>query len=382
MAASGIDVASAAAKQRTARQQWFRVHSWLGLKLCVFMAFITFTGALATVSQEIDWLLNPEMRVSAPASGQRLSAGAMLDGALASAHEGRIVSMRLRGERWFAAELLLITPWNERVRLWVDPYTGELTGSTGWFNVQRFLRQIHRHLMMPTQIGVPLVSMLGIVLLLSMISGLVVYKRFWRGFLNGPRWHKKARVWLGDLHRLTGLWSLWFVALMAVTSVWYLVESLGGNAAAVPRPAGEGVGSPGHEQVVDGATLDRAWRAAERRRPGLVVRRIVMPSATQPAFAFQGQGSTVLVRDRANAVWVDGTGAIVGDFHGETLTLHQRISEAADPLHFGTWAGENTVGLFVKLVWFVAGLAMVSLSLGGIAIYGSRVVANEKRGRR
>lgn len=348
----------------------------MGLKLCVFMAFVTLTGALATLAQEIDWLFNPEMRVSAPQGAERLSPGTILDAALTAAPSGSVVNLRLRGESWFAAELTLITPWNERVRLWVDPYTGAYQGTTSWFNVQRFLRQTHRHLMMPVQIGVPLVSALAVVLVFTMVSGLVVYKKFWKGFFKRPRWHKKPRVWLGDLHRLTGLWSLWFVVLITLTSLWYLVESLGGRAPAIPRPQ-----SSAMAPVIDGTSLDRAIAQATALRPQLTIRYIALPTESRPVFNLQGQETAVLVRHRANSVWVDGAGAVLDSRYGEEMNLHQRIAEAADPLHFGTWAREGSATLAVKVIWFVAGLAMFWMSLGGIAIYGTRIIDKDRRRR-
>lgn len=53
---------------------------------------------------------------------------------------------------------------------------------------------------------------------------------------------------------------------------------------------------------------------------------------------------------------------------GEELSAHQRISEMADPLHFGTFGGMAT-----KVVWFVFGLAMAGLCVTGMAIYSLRL---------
>ena len=48
-------------------RSWWVVHQWVGLKLSLFLTFILFTGTLAVVSHEIDWLLQPSLRV-APAT--------------------------------------------------------------------------------------------------------------------------------------------------------------------------------------------------------------------------------------------------------------------------------------------------------------------------
>ncbi|WP_460115429.1 PepSY domain-containing protein [Pseudomonas sp. H2_D02] len=45
---------------------WFLVHSWLALPIWFFVLIVCVTGTLAVVSQEIVWLVNPEMRASKP----------------------------------------------------------------------------------------------------------------------------------------------------------------------------------------------------------------------------------------------------------------------------------------------------------------------------
>ncbi|QYU71247.1 PepSY domain-containing protein [Leptolyngbya sp. 15MV] len=52
-----------------AARTWWVVHQWVGLKLSLFLSFIMFTGTLAVVSHEIDWLLQPSLRV-APSTAQ------------------------------------------------------------------------------------------------------------------------------------------------------------------------------------------------------------------------------------------------------------------------------------------------------------------------
>ena len=55
-------------------------------------------------------------------------------------------------------------------------------------------------------------------------------------------------------------------------------------------------------------------------------------------------------RKGAAFVAVRRDGAVLLRTDATDLSAHQRISEAADPLHFGTWGG-----LASKLVWFVFG---------------------------
>ena len=71
-------------------------------------------------------------------------------------------------------------------------------------------------------------------LLITLVTSFVVYKKWWRGFTK-PLRKRDARTWWGDFHRLAGVWSLWFAALITLTSIWYFVESLGGDAP--PHPS-------------------------------------------------------------------------------------------------------------------------------------------------
>lgn len=139
---------------------WFIVHSWLGLKLAIILSFILITGTLAVFSYEIDWLLNHEMRVSAPdgvARDHTVSWGTIYDSARSAYPDGRVRWLARGPNSWWATQAVFDAPDGTLKRVWINPFTGAYQGATEWFNVQRFLRQTHRHLMMPTAIGIPLV---------------------------------------------------------------------------------------------------------------------------------------------------------------------------------------------------------------------------------
>ncbi|MBP6878717.1 MAG: PepSY domain-containing protein [Phenylobacterium sp.] len=345
------------------RSLWWSVHSWAGLKLSVLMSFVLITGTLAVVAHEIDWLANPAMRV-APRAEPYVSWGTLAQAAQAAVPGGRVASLHAPIDPWFAAEALVESGGSRSTRVFVDPYSGEVAGTGGWANAQRFLRQTHRHLMLPTKVGVPIVSALSFLLLASLITGIVTYKKWWRGFLRPPR-AGDARRFNGDLHRLAGLWSLWFVALIVVTGLWYLVESLGGGAPRLPQPTAKISQAP----TLSGPALDAVVARAQAAYPELEVREVRLPGDGDRGVAVLGQAGAMLVRDRANAVWLDPRdGKVLLVARGEALNTHQRISEMADPLHFGTFGGLTT-----KLIWLAAGALLSALSVTGVVIYSLRL---------
>lgn len=361
MSAQSTPLPLARSADRTSRRIWFDVHSWVGLKLSVLMAFVCLTGTLAVFSYEIDWALHEEMRVQ-PAP-ERASWGAMIGAVQRAYPEWEFESLTApRGPR-SAAMASMTTPAGRLRFVWVDPYRGVVTGDTQWFNAQRFFRNTHRHLMMPVKYGVPIVSALAVALALTLATSLVIYRHWWRGFFTMPRPERQRRLW-GDVHRLLGVWSLWFVALIAATGLWYLVESLGGDAGSHPDVLPEQAAAPTPAAPTP-AAIDRAIAQARQHWPGLEVRRLEFSDA---GFVIEGQAEAWLVRDRANAVGFDATGTrVLGRRDGRDLGVHHRISEMADPLHFGTFGG-----LATQLIWFVFGLMLTGLSVSGVYLYGLR----------
>lgn len=356
-----------------AARTWWKVHQWVGLKLSLFMTFILFTGTLAVVSAEIDWLIQPSLRVD-PASVEGPVAWAEI-ARNAADYEGAAKANAIEAPTAsaFAAKVTVEDEAGDLFFLHAHPTTGEIQGTGPWVGAQRVLRNMHRHLNLPVRYGVPIVSSLAFLLLVTLVTSFVVYKKWWRGFTK-PLRNRDARTWWGDFHRLAGVWSLWFVALIALTGIWYFVESLGGDAPPHPRVERESLVAHGAPP----ADLAAAFGAALKAKPDLRIARVILPSEDNPLLQLHGDYKAVLVRPRSNAVWVDPLSSeVLLTTDGRDLNLHQRISEMADPLHFGYFGGYWT-----KIPWFLFGLAMTGLSLSGAAIYSLRIARERGDGAR
>jgi uncharacterized iron-regulated membrane protein len=355
------------ATARAKRSLWWWVHSWAGLKLAILLTFILATGTLAVFAHEIDWLVTPAMRVT-PQQRAPATWGAWADAASHAEPQGRLQTLYAPIDPWFAAEAWIDMGKGAPRRVYVDPWSARVIGTHGWASVHRFLRQVHRHLMMPTKIGIPIVSSLALLLIASLVTGIVTYKKWWRGFFRAPRGGDARRL-AGDLHRLMGLWSLWFVALIALTGIWYLVETLGGNAPVPEMPRTSVQTSP-----PTGPALDRLITVALKARPSLDIREIRFTE--ENGLILLGQDQAWLVRDRANGVALDpANGTVLAELDGRDLSVHQRISEMADPLHFGTWGG-----LATKIIWFLFGAILTAMSVTGTIISAKRLAKADAQG--
>ncbi len=350
------------------RRRWFSLHSWVGLKFSLLFLFVSLTGTIAVYAYEVDWLLTPAMRVEAPESGERQPPGTLLAAALRKYPEWRPSYMHVNLPGYMAAELIAVDKEGNRWRIYVNPYTAEVQGVANWYNAHRFLREAHRHLMLPLKWGLTLVALLSIPLLLSMISAFPIFKRWWRGFFKPPRRDDPPRRWWGNLHRWLGLWSLPFILIIGLTGLWYLAEQWGGSASPAAgklRPLPEASPLPR-----DADTLNRSINRALSHWPEYRLDSLWFPGENQPLI-LQGQEHALLVRPRANTLLIDpATGESLGRVHGETLSLHQRIAEAADPLHFGTFGGQLT-----RFIWFLFGMMLTTLSASGAWIYTLRIAS-------
>ncbi|CUI68212.1 Uncharacterized iron-regulated membrane protein [Achromobacter kerstersii] len=154
--------------------------------------------------------------------------------------------------------------------------------------------------------------------------------------------------------------------LIGGTAFWYLVESLGAKAPLLPAIV-QLKGNAKHAPLA-AEDVDRAISAAQAAWPDLKISSL-RPTPNGKALLLEGQANGLLLRERANVIGVQlVSGEILGRNDGQDKSVHQRIGELADPIHFGTF-GEWPV----RVLWFIFGLLLTTLSLTGAYLYGIRV---------
>ena len=374
-----IDIATptiAVAKiEKKSSRVFFDWHSWLGVFSGLLLFVICWGGTFATLSHELDWLVNPAQRVAV--SGELRSLEDLHKTVADAYPNAQIQTIYAPRYANFAAEVAIRDENKLAKRVYVDPYTLEIRGEGPFLNIQRYLRDFHRRLFTGS-FGFYLICLASIPLLGSLITSLYFYKRWWRRFFEFKS-ARTVRTFVSNLHRLSGLWAMWFVIIISVTGTWYLFErirTIYGDELFAYSDAIPGAVVPipmldyESEHAMPFSTL---LKIAREERPDIEI--AYVSTNRNGYFYVVGQTDNLLVRHRANKIYLlPSTGEVVYSQYGENLNPYWYWSNMADPLHFG-----NFGGLVTKLIWSFFGLVLSFLSLSGVWLFAKRLSRNTKQ---
>ncbi|MDM3890989.1 PepSY-associated TM helix domain-containing protein [Pseudomonas juntendi] len=356
---------------------WFLVHSWLALPIWFFVLIVCFTGMLAVVSQEIVWLANPDVRASKPdTDAERLSFQQVLN-ALHKAEPDMVVQSIIQPDgSHFALTANVTFPDGTTPTLYVNPYTGAIQGKSPDFNFEAFTRALHGWWLVPFTNGFSwgwyLVSILGLPMLASLVTGLVVYKKFWKGFFKPVRTGHGSRIFWGDLHRLAGVWSIWFIAVISITGTWFLIQAIlfDNHISISSEPIVPVIAREEVPQTADGSPalridLDEAARIAGLAIPGLEINFIALPATAYSHISMGGRGWYPLMFQSAEVN--PYTRKVDSQFLLSDRSALEFVTESMRPLHTGDFGG-----LPIKLIWFFFGLVLTLMVFSGLLIWTKR----------
>ncbi|PYB81141.1 peptidase [Pseudomonas sp. LB-090624] len=356
---------------------WFLVHSWLALPIWFFVLIVCFTGMLAVVSQEIVWLADPAVRANKPdADVERMSFQQVLE-ALNEAEPDMVVERLSQPDgSHFAVKANVTLPDGTSPTLYVNPYTGAIQGKTPDFNFEGFTRALHGWWLVPFTNGFSwgwyLVSLLGLPMLASLVTGLVVYKKFWKGFFKPVRTGQGPRIFWGDLHRLAGVWSIWFIAVISITGIWFLIQAIlfDNHITISSRPIVPVIAREEVPQTPDGSPaqridLDEAARLAGLAIPGLAINSVSLPATAYSHVSLSGPGWYPLMLQSASVN--PYTRNVDSQFLISDRSALEFVTESMRPLHTGDFGG-----LPIKLIWFFFGLILTLMVFSGLLIWTKR----------
>lgn len=346
----------------------FRAHAWLGLHAFLLYFAMFLSGTLIVFIGEIDALGSAPMR--AVAGGEKSEDfGAAFEALRTARPEARPLIIIRSETSWIADSIRIGTAGGGQTTVWADPVTGQYLGEADTTLYRRLVRSFHASFITDKDPGGLLASALSLPLIFFIVTGLITYRRFWRGFFRAPPRDKGRRAFWGGMHRLVALWVLPFLILMALTGAYFFTSHLGVGGMQYPSAAPVEARQAALPPDFDGAALDRAAAVARTAMPGLHVTRIDLPRRATDPIRFYGDMDAVLVEARANGVFVDPVSFMVlGQYRAGDLNFVTRLTMAVEQLHYGHWGGVT-----VRVLWLVFGVLACLLTWAGAMICAARL---------
>jgi len=358
------------------KKTFFKIHSWIGIKLSILFFIVCFSGTLATLSHEMDWLFIPNIRATPQ---KKFASKNLIISNLQKIYPNGKITYWLRQEEPYLCDLLNVVENKKRIYVFANPYTGDIQGYAN-LTFQRFFRDLHYFLFIPNQVGNYIVLTFGFLLFISLLTALFFYKKWWRKLFI-LQTGKGTLVFFRSLHKLVGIWSIPFTLLFSITGIWYFIERT--NIADVAKKVNPRSPKITNFNTKIDSTLnlsytidyDKIVRISEQAIPNLQVQGLNPAISYKNTIYVRGTSDVPLVRQRANRVYINpNTYEVVKIQNAKNSSTIMWINDIADPLHFGYWGG-----LVTKIIWFIMGLGISSLVLSGIWITLKRKAINKRK---
>lgn len=390
-----------------ARARLFALHSWTSVVTGLLLFVIAFTGTCAVFARDefSAWSLSG-------AAPQPVAVTTGYDRAIRNA------ATRFAGEIGLPAEILMFTGHEASPRYQISvvaPHHGDEEADTGhggqavydvdpatmaiiagregdinaiyqndWTTtIGTFLVHLHTDLWLPAPVGRYITGVLGLLLMVSLVSGLLVYHRNLREALT-LRFDRAPKVKLMDAHKLLGVWTFFFGVVIAFTG------TLLSFAVSFLLPITAYVSFAGDLEKAEEAFLGIASRAE------VAARTVNIDRLVEDARARAGEG---FVLDRVRAINLDDRAAtidVIGidrgrthpsvyRYEGATGTFARRIDGLAGSgtfnkvlgialsMHFADFGGP-----LVQFVWMLMGFCLSLVIATGLVMWIERRVGSAR----
>ena len=371
------------AQQHTSKVRWnkklWAIHSWIGLYSGVIIATLSITGAAALFKDDIDRLIYKDyFQVEPLVATQPVSP---IIARLAAAHGANNLVLvqppTAPGETWLARFARVEGLDRSQLDFFIDPYRATVIGERDYGqSLAYFLRQIHVRLYEFT-VGRQIVGLAGIALLLSTLTGFLIYGRFMSKQLFASIRAGKLRVRMADWHKLVGVSTLVFNLMIAITGAWlglqaYLQPVLIGDRPGVYRASTLPL-EPAAD-VARAVDYDAVLARSHTLFPDLVPK-LIFPSRNGartlritgdvPGQAYE-RNSFSLTLDKAD----------LSELHRYDIrkaSAGEKLFFVQESMHFGDYGG-----LTMKFVYMFFGLTSGFLALAGFIVYLERTAKKRR----
>lgn len=354
---------------------WTWLHKWSSLVCTVFMLLLCLTGLPLIFSHEIGHLLGTEMEAPEMPEGTPKVSLDRLTEVAKSKHPDRIVQFSFPDEDdsnvWYFTMTPTPEPTDDFRSVVLDARTADVLGQPRFdegFMWVMFKLHVDLFAGLP---GMLFLGFMGLLLLVAIVSGVVLYSPFMRKLAFGEvRRERSPRVkWL-DLHNLLGIVTLTWAFVVGATGMINTWADLlikywqHDQLTALMAPyQGQSIVKEGER-----ASVQKAYDAALAHTPGTALSFIAYPGTAFSSphhWTFYLKGDTPLTSRLPRPVLVDARTAEVTA--APELPWYLTALLISQPLHFGDYAG-----MPMKILWALLDLATIFVLGSGLYLWVKR----------
>ena len=356
----------------------YALHKWTALITGLFVLVLSLTGAAAMFREDIDLFLTPTRMV--PANDEALEGSLPLQESLSAVRtrypDAALNTLEIPARNDVALTVVLRDDTTSR-EVFVDRFTATITGQRTGETVANVLRQTHVRFYFFSWQGRVAVGMFGIALLISSVTGLLLYGPFMKGLAFGTIRRKRLQLAVADWHKLLGIVTLVFNVVIAITGVVLGLENLQRFSPVVrdalhpgPPPA---LLEATRAAAISNISIDSAISSASAALPGVSFTRVALPSEARRYYRLRGSHDSRWTQQVSSDAVVHATsGDVLWSHDARTGRLITRAYNLNEPLHFGTFGG-----LTVRVLYAILGIAS-----GGLSVLGFWLWILKRRRRR
>jgi uncharacterized iron-regulated membrane protein len=360
-------------KSKKLRDMAFMLHRYLGLAVGLIAAIIGLTGSFLVFEPEMEnfWVtfkfghVNPQ--------GQPLAIDTIfntINAAIANQAGLKIGSIILPENPSSPYHVRLWDSADKLTQMFINPYTGEVMGLLKQDNnILRFALHLHYELLAgkPGQITAGIV---GLVLFILSVTGIILWPG-WRKLITGfkIKWDAHPKRLNFDIHKVIGIVVAVFFALTGFTGFcWnFYDQSVPIIHALTLTPKRPEVAS----QPISGKSpmaLSQILEKSAAAMPNAKTTSIRVANTPEAAITVAKKQADDSSTYGLSEVSLDQyTGKVLQIVDSRALPLGERILNAFEPLHYGTFWG-----IYSRILYIIVGLAPTILFVTGLVMWWYR----------
>lgn len=356
------------------RKTLFKIHSWVALIAIIPLIVISITGSVLVFKSEIDGLLMPNSHFVVKALPERLPIDKLIAKTERTYPNYIVVSWEIFNDDTADRVYLIKRGTEQWAKLHLNQYTGDILSEpvgtshyfTDWFLELHYTFLLNDFKNLPGQTGTVLGFFFAVFLLVLGISGLIIYRKFWRRLFS-VRWRATLQIVLSDIHKMTGVLGSPIIIILAITggyfnwAVWYheVIEHAQEEHYVLTNPLYS------HD-----ISLQQILDDSKKQISTFNGTFLVLPLEPDENITLFGEVSTTnpLASEYANTITYNKlTGEHMANWDIREVGIGWQVIDSFRKLHFGYFAG-----LVSKVLWAVIGLSPVWLAGTGFYLWLTR----------